>query len=73
MIATLTQQETAMTDLFKNLTPKTSNIQASNEARQLSLDELATVAGGTKTAPPSGASEGCGFTPLPGHRDPRAF
>jgi hypothetical protein len=69
MIAALTQQETTMINLFKNRDPKTSNTQTS----ELSSDDLASVTGGTKTPPPSGSSEGCGFTRLPGHPDPRAF
>ena len=61
-----------MINLFKNLTRKTSNAQASHVAHALSPDELASVAGGL-TAPPSGSSEGGGFHRLPGHIDPRVI
>jgi hypothetical protein len=61
-----------MINLFKNLTQKTSNAQAAHVARELSSDELASVAGGL-TLPPSGSSEGGGFHRLPGHIDPRVI
>ena len=39
----------------------------------LDIDEMEFVAGGTKTLPPSGASEGGGYPGPIGLRDPRFF
>ncbi len=58
-----------MINLFKNRTRKTANALAPHQASELGPDELESVAGGKKMAPPSVASE----VGLPGHPDIRYF